>query len=128
MQRLLHAFLVYFDVCLQILLPLLAKTSFLSSCASLTLLKPELNSGENFKLNMSRGCTRLNWFRGLRGCSYGGELAQLGGLARLSEISPSLRNSYKNIMCSYEKWASPPRWDLTWFCRDLTKVRWKFSI
>ena len=39
----------------------------------------------------------------LRGCSYGGELARLGGLARLVEISPSLRNSYKNIMCSYEK-------------------------
>ena len=39
----------------------------------------------------------------LRGCSYGGELARLGGLARLSEISPSLRKSYKNIMCSYEK-------------------------
>ena len=34
---------------------------------------------------------------------YGGELARLGGLARLGEISPSLRNSYKNIMCSYEK-------------------------
>ena len=29
-------------------------------------------------------------------------------------------------MCSYEKWASLPRWDLTWFCRDLTKVRKKF--
>ena len=39
----------------------------------------------------------------LRGCSYGGELVRLGGLARLSEISPSLRNSYRNIMCSYEK-------------------------
>ena len=39
----------------------------------------------------------------LRGCSYGGELARLGGLVRLSEISHSLRNSYKNIMCSYEK-------------------------
>ena len=25
----------------------------------------------------------------LRGCSYGGELARLGGLARLVEISPS---------------------------------------
>ena len=55
-----------------------------------------------------------------RGCSCGGELARLGGLARLGEISPSLRNSYKNIMCSYEKWPSPPRWDLTWFCRDPT--------
>ena len=39
----------------------------------------------------------------LRGCSYGGELARLGGLARLGEISPTLRNSYKYIMCSYEK-------------------------
>ena len=26
-----------------------------------------------------------------KGCSYGGELARLGGLARLSEISPSLK-------------------------------------
>ena len=33
----------------------------------------------------------------LRGCSYGDELAWLGGLAQLDEISPSLRNSYKNI-------------------------------
>ena len=49
----------------------------------------------------------------VRGCSYGGEPARLGGLAPLSEISPFLRNSYKNIMCSYEKWASLPRWDLT---------------
>ena len=24
-------------------------------------------------------------------------------LARLGEISPSLRNFYKNVMCSYEK-------------------------
>ena len=39
----------------------------------------------------------------LRGCSYGGELARLGGLARLGEISRSLRNSYKNKMCSYKK-------------------------
>ena len=56
----------------------------------------------------------------LRGYSYGGELARLSGLARLSEISPSLRNSYKNIMCSYKTWASPPRWDLTWFYQDPT--------
>ena len=40
---------------------------------------------------------------GLRGCSYGGELARLGGLARLGEISPSLKNSYKYIMGSYKK-------------------------
>ena len=33
----------------------------------------------------------------IMGCSYEGELARLGGLARLGEISPSLRNSYKNI-------------------------------
>ena len=32
-----------------------------------------------------------------KGCSYGGELAHL------VEISPSLRNSYKNIMYSCEK-------------------------
>ena len=51
----------------------------------------------------------------LKGYSYGGEQARLGGLARLGEISPSLRNSYKNIMCSYKNWASPPRWDLTLF-------------
>ena len=64
----------------------------------------------------------------LRGCSYGVELAQLDGLARLGEISPSLRNSYKNIMGSHEKHASPPRWDLTWFCRDPTKAKWKFFV
>ena len=29
-----------------------------------------------------------------RGCSFGGELARLGGLVHLGEISPSLRNSY----------------------------------
>ena len=46
---------------------------------------------------------------GIRSCSYGGELARLGRLARLGEISPSLRNSYKNVMCSYEKQANPPR-------------------
>ena len=54
----------------------------------------------------------------LRGCSYGGELARLSELAHLGEISPSLRNSYKNIMCSYEKWTGPPKWDFIWFCRD----------
>ena len=37
----------------------------------------------------------------IRGCSNGGELAKLGGLGHLGEISPSLRNSYKNIMRSY---------------------------
>ena len=42
-------------------------------------------------------------FRTPRGCSYGGVLAQLGGLANLGQTSPSLRNSYTNIMCSYEK-------------------------
>ena len=57
----------------------------------------------------------LNW---LWDCSYGGELAWLGGQAR--GISPSLRNCYKNIMRSYDKWASLPRWDLAWFCQDLT--------
>ena len=38
----------------------------------------------------------------LRGCLYRGELARLSGLADPGGISP-LRNSYKNIMCSYEK-------------------------
>ena len=41
------------------------------------------------------------------------ELSRLGGLAHLDEISLSLRNSCENIMCSYKKRASPPRWDLT---------------
>ena len=50
-----------------------------------------------------------------RGDSYGGGLAQLDGLGHLCQISSSLRNSYKNIMCSYEKWASPPRWVLNLF-------------
>ena len=40
----------------------------------------------------------------------------------------SFKKSYKNTICSYEKWASPARWDLTWFCRDSTYVRWKFFI
>ena len=66
--------------------------------------------------NITKAATFKSFFH-LRGCSYGGELARLGGLARLSEISPS---SYKNITCSYEKWASPPKWDLTWFCWDPT--------
>ena len=56
----------------------------------------------------------------LRGWSYKGELARLSGLAHLGEISPCLRNFFKNIKLSYEKWASPPRWDITWFCRDPT--------
>ena len=43
----------------------------------------------------------------LKGCLYEGELARLGGLAHLGDISPSLRNSYKNMMCSYEKLTSP---------------------
>ena len=33
----------------------------------------------------------------------GGELSRLGRLTHLGEISLSLRNSYKNIKCSYEK-------------------------
>ena len=55
----------------------------------------------------------------LRDCSYGGELAELGVLGHLGEISSSLRNPYKN-MRSYQKWASAPRWDLTWFCWNPT--------
>ena len=50
---------------------------------------------------LSCGITKKTSF--FRGCSYGRELARLGGLARLGEIPPSLRNSYKNIMCSHEK-------------------------
>ena len=49
----------------------------------------------------------------LRSCSYGSQPAQLGGLAHLSEISPSLKNFCKSIVCSYEKCASRQRWDLT---------------
>ena len=45
----------------------------------------------------------------IRSCSYGGDLVRLGGLAHLGQISPSLRNSFKRIMCSYEEWASPSR-------------------
>ena len=33
----------------------------------------------------------------LRGCSYGSELARLGGLADLGGISPFLRNSFKKL-------------------------------
>ena len=51
----------------------------------------------------------------VRGFSFGGELTQLGGLARLGGTSPSLRNSYENIMYSYEKWGRLPMWDLTSF-------------
>ena len=40
---------------------------------------------------------------GLTSCLYGGELARLGGLAHLGEILPSLRNSFKNRMCSYDR-------------------------
>ena len=64
----------------------------------------------------------------LSGCSYGGELTRFCGLAHPGKILPSWRNSYKNIMCLYEKWASPPRWNLTWFFWDLTLARWTFSI
>ena len=39
----------------------------------------------------------------IRDCRYKAELVWLGGLAHLCEISPSLRNFNKNIMCSYEK-------------------------
>ena len=59
---------------------------------------------------------------GLTSCLYGGELARLGGLAHLGEISPSLRNSFKNRTCSYDRWARLPRWDRTWFCRDPTEI------
>ena len=39
-----------------------------------------------------------NSIRLLRGCSYRSELAQLGGLAHLSQETP-----FKNLACSYEK-------------------------
>ena len=52
----------------------------------------------------SDGSTDVNVnMKELRNRSYGGDLARLGGLARLGEISPSLRNSYKNIICPYEE-------------------------
>ena len=43
------------------------------------------------------------YLRVVRSCSCGGELARLGGLAHLGEISLSLRNSYENTMYLYEK-------------------------
>ena len=39
------------------------------------------------------GCFRCFYNAITRICSYGSELARLGGLAHVSEISPSLRNS-----------------------------------
>ena len=54
-------------------------------------------------IEFAQNLDKMLYFSSFRGCSYGGELARLGGLARLGEISPSLRNAYKNIMCSYEK-------------------------
>ena len=63
----------------------------------------------------------------------GAELTWRGRLAGLGKISPSLRNTYKNIMCLYEilrgshlgevkifhistrKWVSPARWDRVYF-------------
>ena len=45
--------------------------------------------------------------RRIRGCSYGGELAGLGRLARLREISPCLHNSYKNINVFIWKGSQP---------------------
>ena len=69
--------------------------------------KPPLSEknvkGATTQISDHKNRSNLKNIIGLRGCSYGGELARLAGLARLSEISPSLRNSYKNIMCSYEK-------------------------
>ena len=62
-----------------------------------------------------------------RGCSCERELARLDGLPHLGEISICFRNSYKSTMCSYEKWASRPKWDLTWFSVDLTRKTPRFS-
>ena len=39
----------------------------------------------------------------------------------------SLRNSFKNIMCSQQKWASPPRWDLNYFAGILHRWDENFS-
>ena len=71
--------------------------------------------------------TKLQRHKVFRGCSYERELARLDGLPHLGEISICFRNSYKSIMCSYEKWASPPRWDLTWFSVDPTWNTPRFS-
>ena len=62
------------------------------------------------------------WIQILRGCSYGSELARLGGLAHLGEISPFLRNSFKKRVhmrseparlggISLDFAGIPPRWD-----------------
>ena len=91
-------------------------------------------SPEKEKLNFSRSrlfhvkttqvCLKyfVNCCRAIS-CSYGNELARLSGLAHPGETSPSLTNSYENIMRSYEKLTSLPRWDLTLFCRCPTQVR-----
>ena len=50
-----------------------------------------------------RGITIFPFKKRLYGCLYRGDLAQLGGMAQLGEILPSLRNSYKGMICSYEK-------------------------
>ena len=62
----------------------------------------------------------ISYFLG--GCTYGGELAWLGGLARLSEISPSLGTLIKICVhmsselarlgwISFDFAGIPPRWD-----------------
>ena len=45
--------------------------------------------------------------KSIRGYSYVSELAWLGGMTHLGEIIPSLKKSYKIIVWSYQKWASP---------------------
>ena len=64
----------------------------------------------------------------LRGCSYGGGLSRLTGLARLAEILPFYKNVLKKKLCSYDNRASPPCRDLGWFNRELGQAGWKFSI
>ena len=60
---------------------------FSKGCLSQILLGPFLNNLTEMYFDMI-----------FRGCSYKGELTRSGGLARLGDISPSLRNFYKNIM------------------------------
>ena len=54
-----------------------------------------INVGYEILENLGE-CQRSSLF--LRGCSYGGELARLGRLARLGEILPSLQN-YRKVCC-----------------------------
>ena len=48
-------------------------------------------------IDFSKTIDYLKLSLSLRCCSYGSELSRLGGLARLGEISPFLRNSLKKL-------------------------------